>query len=88
MIKPKSHYIVLTPSGNEALNLQADKKPATKYTMGQFTGKELKQHLDSLTAIQVSNMRLFEIKDELLMKPETTITVTSKSGEKKNVRRK
>jgi len=82
MIKPNAHYIILTPSGNDALQIGKENS-ATKFTMQQVDGRALKTILTDLPALQVERMRLFEIKDELIMQPVTTINVSAKKKEKR-----
>lgn len=75
MIKPKSEYIMLTPSGNAAI-IGGKLTEATKYTMQKLSGAQLKQLLAEAPPISVAQVKLFEIKQELLMQPVTTITIS------------
>jgi len=82
MIKPKSKYLVLTPAGNAAI-ISGSVQESTKYTRQVVQGKELQGLLDKLPAISVERMELYELKEQLVMKPVTTVVVsTSAKGGK------
>lgn len=77
MIKPKGKYLILTPAGNVKINLIDTSAESPKYTMQYLEGKDILRLFESLTAMEVKIMKLYEVKAELCMEPVTSINVTS-----------
>ena len=87
MIKATNNYLMLTPSGNTNIIAGQGARP-TQFTAEELTGTELKEKLETLQPIQVTQMVLFEVKTKLKLEPVTTINVSSASKGKGDGRKK
>jgi len=85
--KPKTNYAVRTPAGNNAI-LTGEKREKTKYTMQNLTGKALQELLNTMSPMQVEKVQLFEVKQQLFMKPVTSIVIETKDEVNGKISRK